>query len=112
MTPKQRKEEERQKNLMIESFKKLALDDSGRRFINLLLAETGVLHRCSFDREAPDAMAFMEGQRSIGLKVLSLFDTMPDVYIKFLEANLNDKKINEQIKSNNKDEGEDDDETD
>lgn len=64
-------------------FKKLSETAEGRRFIRRLMDECGV-YRISYAPEDHSLTAYREGRRSIGLWLLSLFEELPDTYIKLL----------------------------
>lgn len=63
---------------------------SGRRFIKRMFAESGV-HRGSYNGDINSTL-FLEGKRSIGLWIQSLFDRIcPDKYILLLTENINER---------------------
>ena len=69
-------------------FKAVIDTPSGRRFVRRLLGECGV-HRTTFNESAALA-AFLEGKRSMGLWLQSLFAEYPGVYVQLLQEGVKD----------------------
>lgn len=88
-------EERRQREREISDLCKVMGSKEGRRFMWRLLSDAGV-YRSSFDSDVA-MMAFNEGNRNIGLKLLN--DTMtacPQHYARMLDEQREEKERHEQ----------------
>ena len=79
---RKRKAEDRRRQ-HVEDFKHVVSDERGRRFMWNLLGDCGVF-RTSFRNSSE--MAFLEGQRNIGLKLIDLIHAeSPETYLLMLQ---------------------------
>jgi hypothetical protein len=87
----QREAEERKRlRALLEAadFKAVIGTPQGRRFVKRVLGECGV-HRTTFNESAALA-AYLEGKRSVGLWLQSLFAEYPGFYIQLLQEEVSD----------------------
>ena len=89
-----RAEQELRRKLSAEQWKSdfmwLMKDKRGRRIVWKILSDARVFHS-SFVANAPDVMAFNEGQRNIGLMLMDDINRFcPDLYQKIIEESKDD----------------------
>ena len=71
------------KNREVEDFKSVMESVSGRRLIYKYISECGVFEDCFTG--ATNTICYNEGKRSIGLRILSDCDKVPDLYFKMIK---------------------------